>query len=332
MLRFAYSLFLFTVVAGAGCSSSSSSTSTTTAEIDSACTDIAQARCDRFTACSSTAIQTRFGDAASCVAQLKANCVAGLEAPNNANNTTHTEACATAIAGWACPDYLDNDSPPAACAQVMGTAATGAACVVAGQCQTGFCAIAPGSACGVCAALPKAGDACTALTTCGVGLTCTSDTKMCVAFAAANAACGAGAPCGAGLVCVGANAATSTQGTCQAAATTTGATCDPALKTGTGCDRNAGLVCNSTSKTCQPATISPDGGACGSVDHQSALCENGTCVGASGATPGTCIANAGEGEACDTAQGPNCEAGTRCIVAAGTTAGTCENTDAAACK
>jgi hypothetical protein len=277
-------------------------------------------------------VALRYGDAATCEAQMTATCVASLMTPSNANNPTHTEACAQAIPSWSCPAYLDNANEPAACAQVKGTLAAGATCVVAGECATGFCAIAPNSACGVCATAPTAGSSCADLTTCGPGLTCTSDTKQCVGLAAASAACGAGAPCGAGLSCVGADAATNTQGTCQPAATTAGAACDPALKTGSGCDRNAGLVCNSTSKTCQPVTISPAGGACGSVDHQSALCSDGTCTGASGATPGTCVANATEGAACDTANGPACEAGSRCIVAAGSTAGTCEITDSTVCK
>jgi hypothetical protein len=323
-------IFALSVLAAVGCSSSPSSSST--AEVESACSDLAQARCDQLAACSSTVIQTRYGDEMTCLSLQKESCVNGLMAPSNGNNPTHTEACSQAIATWDCSSYIDNVGQPLACQQQTGALAVGAACVVAGQCQTGFCAVLPGSECGVCAAAPTAGASCADLTTCGPGMTCTSDTKTCVVFGGANSACGTGAPCGAGLACVGANATTNTRGTCQVEQTQIGATCDPALKTGTGCDRNAGLVCNSTSKTCQTATISPAGGQCGTVNHQPALCSAGTCTGASGATPGTCVANAGEGESCDTANGPACLAGARCIVASGTTAGTCELNDSTMCK
>src|ERR1700748_1676235 len=112
MHRFARSLSLASLsfvaaVTALGCSASTS-TGTSTAEIESSCTDMAQARCARFASCSSTLIQTRYGDAATCMAQLKETCVNALNAPANGNNPTHEEACAQALPTWACAAYLDD--------------------------------------------------------------------------------------------------------------------------------------------------------------------------------------------------------------------------------
>src|SRR5262249_40194972 len=144
--------------------------------------------------------------------------------------------------GWACADFLNGTNTPSACAQPTGTIARGQPCSFPGQCQTGFCAIPPGSACGLCAPVPAAGASCAELTSCGQGLECSSDTKACVVPATTvGAACGPGQPCGVGLSCVGAGTGT---GTCQTSVTQAGAACDPTTQTGAGCDRNSGLVCN----------------------------------------------------------------------------------------
>jgi hypothetical protein len=147
----------------------------------------------------------------------------------------------------------------------------------------------------------------------------------CVVVGAESAACGKGAPCGVGLSCVGADATTNTQGICQAAVETSGATCDPAQKTGPTCDRNAGLVCNGMSKTCQAIVLAAAGQPCGDVDNQTATCSTeGTCTGASGTTPGTCTAGASDGAACET--GTNCIEPGRCVGTSGDggITGTCQ--------
>lgn len=296
-----------------GCGSSPSA--------DSACADVAHARCARLAACSAVAVQIRYGDEATCEARERQNCSDAQAAPGTGNNPQRTEDCSQAFGGWSCTDFLNSTNIPAACVQVTGSVATGAACAFSGQCQTGFCAIAPGSACGTCAAAPVAGASCAALTSCGQGLSCNGQTKTCVAPATTvGASCGTGAPCGAGLGCA--------DGMCQASATQLGATCDPS---GPGCDRNAGLVCNRKTKLCATATIAAAGQPCGDVENQTAFCgASATCVGASGSTPGMCVAAAADGAACDLASGPACEQLARCIVSSGT-AGTCRMSAAALC-
>ncbi len=316
-------------LAALGCGGSSGTNEVTA---DEACTDLAHARCTRLAACSMTAVQTRFGDAATCEAQEKLSCANALSAPSNGNTPTHDEACSQAVGTWACADFLDNTTPPPACQQQTGALAAGAPCAFPGQCQTGFCAIVPGSACGACAAAPTAGASCAELTTCGPGLTCTTDTQTCAVFAAAGGTCGAGQPCGAGLSCVGANATAGVKGKCQASATQVGATCDPTLKTGAGCDRNAGLVCNGQTKQCAAVVVAAGGQPCGSVNGQPQLCGAGTCIGASAGQPGTCVADASEGGACDLASGPDCVVLARCVLGSdGGTAGTCQINDASSC-
>lgn len=299
-----------------------------------ACADNAHQRCTRLQACSATDLQLRYGSESACETGEAGSCMLTLAQPSNGKTVAHVEACAQAYAGWSCTDYLNDQNIPTGCQQATGPFANGAACAVSGQCQTGFCAIAPGAACGTCAAVPQAGASCAQLTACAPGFTCTTDTKTCVVFAAQGAACGRGAPCGAGLSCVGADATTGVMGTCQRAVETSGAACDPTLKTGPGCDRNAGLVCNGMSKTCQAVVLASAGQPCGDVNHQTAYCSaEGTCTGASAAAPGTCTAAATAGAACDQASGTSCVSPGRCVGSvsdAGIT-GTCEYAGAQTC-
>jgi hypothetical protein len=310
-------------VADASCGSGGTTGNLTA---DMACADVAHAGCTRLLACSATALQVRYGDEKTCEMREEQSCIKALAAPGNGNDATHTEACAQDIPAWACPDYLNGANTPAGCTQQAGTGATGESCAFPGQCQSGFCAVAPGIGCGICAPRPTVGAACAGLTTCGQGLICTSDTQTCVTFATTVAApCGPGAPCGAGLSCIGATGLA--MGTCRPSATQAGATCDPTLKTGPGCDRNAGLVCNSHSKECAPATVAVTKGSCGVVDNQTVFCAaSGSCKN------GICVAAAADGAACDTANGPGCEQLARCIVGSGSgTAGTCHMNELTLC-
>jgi hypothetical protein len=298
-----------------------------------ACADLAHQRCTQFQTCSPTVVQIRYGSESVCETRETDSCTSSLALPSQGNTPAATEACSQAYAGWACTDLLNGVNIPQACQQQTGSIADGSACAVNGQCQSGFCAIAPGSSCGTCSAAPTAGTSCAELTSCGPGLTCTTDTSTCVAFLAQGGACGKGAPCGVGLSCVGADATKGTQGTCQADGTMVGATCDATLKTGPGCDRDAGLACNSQSKTCQTLVLAGGGQPCGTVNDQPAECASeGVCTGASGTTPGTCTASAADGAACDIGSGPACLVPARCIGSGdGGTSGTCQYAGAQSC-
>jgi hypothetical protein len=316
-------------------SDSETDASEDTTEADSstpaACQDRATAECALMNKCRPTGIQTNYGTEAACVKGLEQNCENSLAAPSNGNNATVTEACAKAFPSWSCADFENDVNIPTACQQQMGSLASGSACAFPGQCTSGFCAIPPNTECGVCAALPAAGDSCAKLTTCGPGLNCVAKTQTCVKLAAKGDACGAGAPCGYELSCVGANATKGTQGTCQAAVETVGATCDPTLNKGAGCDLGAGLTCNTTTLKCAKVSVAATGKPCGTVDDQDALCSaGGTCTAATGMA-GTCIAPAAEGKTCADVGGTGCVAPQRCIGLEGGASGTCEFNSAATC-
>jgi hypothetical protein len=297
-----------------------------------ACADNAHQRCIQLQSCSATDLQLRYGSESDCETRETASCTTALSEPLNGNTPTAVEACAGAYAGWACADYLDGQNVPPPCRQQLGPVVNGGSCAIDGQCQSGFCGVAPGSACGTCEAVPAVGASCARLTSCGPGLACTTDTATCVVFGVRGSACGEGAVCGVGLSCVGADAATGTQGTCQRAGATVGAACDPTTKTAAGCDRNAGVACNSTSRTCRTVVVASSGDPCGNaIDGQPAYCEaDGACSGASATMPGACTAAAADGDPCDTAAGPGCVIPARCIGDGGT-AGTCQYSGAQLC-
>jgi hypothetical protein len=306
---------------------------------DQACGDNAHAHCIRIQQCSLYVLTNDYGDEGTCETRLKLNCLNALAAPSSGNTAAKSEACALAYPSWSCSDYL-NGNPPAACVQATGSLGAGARCAFPGQCQTGFCAIVPGNACGVCAPAPSAGDRCDTLTTCGTpgltGLTCDTNVQKCSSFAPSGAPCGRSQLCGDGLYCVGSTS--TTNGTCAPAVEDAGLACDPTGKTGAGCDRLADLTCNSASSTCAGIQYSPTGGPCGNgVNDQFASCANAaTCgapVGADAAAGETCTPTAGDGSACDLAYGPFCRAPARCIVTSDAgTAGTCQFPNALGCQ
>jgi hypothetical protein len=290
-----------------------------------ACADNAHQRCTQLQTCSATDLQLRYGTEGDCETRETSSCVMSLAEPLNGNTPTAVEACANAYAGWACDDYLNDVNVPVACRQQLGPVANGGGCAIDGQCVSGFCALAPGNACGRCTALPHVGASCAQLIGCGPGLACTTDTVECAAFAIRGEACGSGAPCGVGLSCEG--------GSCRDAADTMGAACDPTLQSGPGCELDLGLVCNSMSSTCQPVVIAATGQPCGDVGDQAAYCQVGSsCAGSSSTTPGTCTAAAADGAPCDLVAGPACLIPARCIGAGnGATSGTCQYSGAQSC-
>jgi hypothetical protein len=310
------------VVAVSACGSSSNSGPSA----DSACTQIASARCERVGTCNVDGIQARYGDLAACQDAQKAACLSGLAVASTGATPATTIACANALPNVDCTAYNDNVLPTV-CQPQVGRLAAGATCAFSGQCQSQFCGIGKNAGCGVCQPQPKAGDSCAHLSSCGTGLACVDKDTVCASEdAAAGDMCDADTPCGAGFSCVGSKAATATaaavQGTCQAAVATGGAACDPKKKTGPGCDATKGLACDPTSMKCIAVIVASTGGAC---DGDLAVCAAaGTCAIPTGATSGTCVAAAEDGAACDSVNGPGCMTLSRCIITGSGTSGTCE--------
>jgi len=300
-----------------------------------ACANLAVAECAELETCSSVVMKLRYGTVTMCQARLTTSCARSLDAPSTGNTAKKVQACAEAYPTWACSDFLGNINLPAACAQPAGDVANGAACAFSAQCTTGFCAIAPHTACGTCGLPPKLGDSCASLSTCGQRLICLTSNRVCGTFGVLGAACSKDAPCGAHLSCVGADAAKGSPGTCQSSAGLAGAACDPTLVKGPGCDFDGGLVCNSLSKTCDTLAISAAGGACDFASHQIASClASGACSTSEGGATGMCLSAAADGQTCSTTSaGPGCMPPARCVVTSdASTSGTCEDDGTTACK
>jgi hypothetical protein len=297
---------------------------------DKACGDLAAARCNQMTACSTAnaRLVRDFGDAATCLAREKLACLNAVAAPSTANSPAGAEACSVAITGQPCTDFLDALTPQACV--YFGTRAAGAPCAFAGQCQSNYCQIQKGTACGTCQMQPPVGTSCANLVGCGRNLFCDPVVMTCEAFAVSGAPCDRAAPCGAGLSCVGATM--TAMGTCQPAAESVGAPCMPTQRTAPGCDIAKGLTC-SMAMTCAAIAFGGDGASCGvQTDGSFVQCAGGGACYPLGARTGTCRAPAVDGAACDFMNGPPCLAPARCITAGGgATSGTCQVVTAAMC-
>jgi len=110
-------------------------------DAETACANIAQARCERLMACSATDLQRRWGDVTTCETRLSLACRDGLAATDTGATPDTVTACADAIPDESCPDFLGKDVTDA-CLPQAGTLATGAACTFDAQCQSSFCAVA----------------------------------------------------------------------------------------------------------------------------------------------------------------------------------------------
>jgi hypothetical protein len=300
--------------------------------VEQTCANSAYARCSRIQACSTFAVATRYGSAATCEADIKAFCINAFAAPSSGRTVAASEACVAAFPTWACVDDLVNQNPPPACQAVAGQLSDGSPCAFGDQCQSTHCLISLGAACGTCAPPAAAGDPCADPSDCGLGssLGCTTDAKKCAAWVGAGGACGSGAPCVDGLRCVGASSDGGTQGTCEVSVSTPGGACDPS---GAQCSQYAGLACDTQSQQCVTASLVGAGQPCGLVGTALVYCKAGACV-PTGTGTSTCQAYSDVGGPCDVASGPGCISPSRCVVASGgsATSGTCTILDGTKCQ
>jgi hypothetical protein len=290
------------------------------AQEEQACEDQATAFCGRLYTCSPSALSQRFGTTQACRAIQKQACMLIFAAPSSGQTVAGLEACAAADATWDCNDFLSIQNPPPACETVAGALPNGAPCAVYQQCQSSYCSIALGSACGTCGPPPAPGSSC-ADTFCARGDSCGGTPPTCHHPSGSGLPCGLGATCIDGFNCVGSTM--TAMGTCQQAPTTVGA---PGVFNGLNCDTYAGVACNATTNTCETLRISPIGGPCGTIDDQAptacalSICERGVCV-----------AYPTSGEACQLG-GISCLAPLECITEDGGTTGTCQLHGSVACN
>lgn len=314
-----------------------------------ACSASAQAQCAKRDSCSTNhyLIARTYGDMTTCVARLRDTCVDALSAPGTGNGAANVMACASAYSSISCVDYLNSntDALPAACKTQVGSLAAGATCRYNAQCQSTFCAIPTGTACGACAPLPTVGATCNgpgATSGCGGHLLdCVGAVGDDTGYTAGTCAtwvtsvggsCDATHPCGEGLSCTP-TSVTATGRTCQTAGNTVGAPCGGASNP--GCDGAQGFSCNGKTHTCQQIVVAAEGTACGTAtDGSFTNClGNGDCMGAtSTSNKGTCRSSAVDGASCDAVAGPRCGTGSACVTGGGTTtAGKCQSPNGAMC-
>ncbi len=203
-------------------------------------------------------------------------CVARLTAAGTNETPRDVVACAKAVTGLSCDNYLDVEHWPAPCTIPPGNLPAGAGCVVSTQCGGGHCAISNQERCGICKTVPRAGEACAKATDCLGRMPCVDG--VCVPHPRLGERCdGADRFCIAGLVCRDFDS--SGLGTCQKPLLA-GATCDPMAPGGEECDMTQSLACDTGTRKCIMAR-DPFGGI-------GDPCTNTTCSGVSSCSNGIC--------------------------------------------
>jgi hypothetical protein len=260
---------------------------------DEACNHFAMSLCGQLNTCAPFVFQTIYGDTMTCITRTSLGCLPALGANGNQTTPAQLDACAQAIGSETCDAAADNAEPQAC--DLPGTLAAGAGCGSNAQCQSGYCKIPLGKACGTCTARAAAGAACSVDVDCAAGLVCSGTT--CVMPAATGAACSMTQPCMRTLACIGGQCATPLAA---------GATCSGP----TGCDASKGLYCD-MQKTCAQTGTAPAGQPCGIIGSSVVACTAGaTCAVASGIS-GTCHQPAADGALCG--PGIGCLAPATCI-------------------
>ncbi len=178
-----------------------------------ACTAYATTYCNVQSTCNPNAGATKYnGD---CVTRRATACINGLNAPGTGATAGNTATCAAALSTISCDDF-GNNIFPLPCRTATGTVTNGNACNFSPQCQSGFCAVGPGSNCGVCAAASTNGSDCTqtnnACAPGTLGLYCSKLDGTCKPHSGIGQPCDEDASCGYRLGCVGNMTAKGVQG------------------------------------------------------------------------------------------------------------------------
>lgn len=269
---------------------------------------LARVTCEKVAECAAAFLTLYMGDLAGCGTREYETMKGLPDLPgfsiDLAGSTEDTESSS-------CTEFSRShrmEALPTAAWGVQSTLADGEPCVHPLQCANHVCARLPGTSCGICASPLAAGATCDGNyllgSPCGFGSTCAGGT--CVALGDTGDACDpASAPCFSDLGCV--------DGTCgppkQAEQPCT-------LLTGE-CDLYAnGLACHPALKRCTALDFAIAGEKCGVTPTGGSVCTLGNCY--PSLMSGTCMAQAADGDSCDTTVGPDCQLHAQCVN------GTCE--------
>jgi len=315
-LPFGMSIVL--LLGASACGGSSNGPSRTAAS-----TDRAAAYCATLNSCSNnTALNREFGDMTTCQSRMQQNYLSEFSAPGTSMTTALMQTCADAVSKQTCYDF-NNNLVPQGCDIPPGTLAAGSPCIWGSQCQTNLCTRISGQSCGQCESWPVAGASCLNSGSIVAGFKCLSSGTWAALGTTPGATCSATAPCGWGYVCMSSG--------CELQATTVGAACTRPVSTEPSCNNTYGVYC--MSNACVQDTMLAANAPCATSGQAEQCSAGGTCIVPAGTSSGTCIAPATEGSACDTVNGPNCQAPAHCIgtTTNGGVVGTCQLLDPIAC-
>ncbi|MBM4370718.1 MAG: hypothetical protein FJ098_03645 [Deltaproteobacteria bacterium] len=273
------------------------------------------ATCEKLEECGPLFLKMYFGDLEACREReyetvLPMGSLPGMD--------TDWAACAVATEEMTCAEFVRQHIGEALEDAACGWSATlqdGEPCTHPFQCESRICARPAGASCGTCAEPLEAGADCEDSnllgSPCGIGSKCAEG--KCVALGDVGDPCDpASAPCFSDLGCVD-------------------GTCGPPRQSGEPCTSLAGecdfygqgLVCHLVLGTCTALTLAGPGEPCGLTETAATVCSLGNCYPSQIA--GTCTAQVGDGEPCDTAAGPDCLIHAQCV------GGTCEEFFTPAC-
>lgn len=300
------------------------------ASMERACDGEARALCEKFDTCQEGGVRLSYGTMDVCIERSRIECRARLTAPGVGDTPAADAACGEAVRVGTCADYLNQAI--ATCLPLAGRGAIGTSCAFHTQCASAFCARAPRAACGVCSAVPRAGDPC-AMQECAAGQSC-NEKGICQPLSQERGPCSTGADCLYGHQCASASTVPgATSRTCVPAVATESSSCDPVV--GPQCDFNRGLSCERTAagSRCTRFVAAEAGQPCGTLSGRPALCVAGAiCVTTGAGAAPTCRPVAADGAACDLAAGTGCLYPARCVGTGPGTAGTCTLPSAQACR
>jgi hypothetical protein len=280
----------------AACSSGSGGAGSVSA--DQACSDLANALCQKLNTCSATFVTYNYGDVATCAMRVNTSCGQNIAANGTGLTPANRETCAMAIPGASCEDLVDHNFP-SACQAVAGQLANGTACADSSQCQSTYCNLGTDGTCGACgAARTAAGGTCHRDDDCETGTPCKSG--GCVTQVKAGGTCDGTHHCQTTLACKA--------GVC-ATPDGAGAPCSAGT-----CDALAGLYCpTGNNPVCKVIGFAKAGEPCGLVNGTDTGCAGGGRCGLNTSGMGTtCEAAAADGASCDENTGPLCLAPAVC--------------------
>jgi hypothetical protein len=272
---------------------------------------LARGQCAYYERCRPLFFRASFGDSAGCNATITGLVQGQLNLPGVKVTQAQVDACNARSAARPCEST--NSDPEC---DFKGTLANGSPCAVNGQCESGSCFYETSPTgtpdCGSCKPKSKVNESCKA-NSCETGLNCNA-ADTCIVPEPAGAACKDERDCEGTLVCL--------DGKC-APPGVKGAKCTP---TASCADGFSCVARSQTEGVCADIQLAQLGGRCGYDETLGTItdCQTSTCSDL--ARGGTCIADVGEGAACNEENGPLCTFGLECRN------GACAKPDSAKCK